>query len=123
MRPQADGMTSVRRSIWPIGAFTLLTQNLFPWYMLWLVPLLAIFLVASSSNAQTSLAGFPVNGWMGWWLFCCLVSISYPFFVPSGNLILRVLTSLIQFIPLYTFLIHDFYHWLSKRRQLQANLI
>jgi alpha-1,6-mannosyltransferase len=123
LRPQADGMNVIRRCIWPIGAFTLLTQNLLPWYMLWLVPLLAMFLPASSSGAQTSVAGFPVSSWTGWWLFCCLVSVSYPFFVPSGNLILRVLASLIQFIPLYVFLIGDFFRWLRRRKQLQPDLI
>jgi alpha-1,6-mannosyltransferase len=123
LRLQGDGINIIRRCVWPIGAFTLLTQNLFPWYMLWLIPLLAIFLPIRSSHTQTFLAGFPVNSWMGWWLFCCLVSISYPFFVPSGNLVLRVLTSLIQFIPLYMFLIHDFFRWLGRRRQLQPNLI
>jgi alpha-1,6-mannosyltransferase len=123
LRPPVDGMTTIRRCIWPIGAFTLLTQNLFPWYMLWVVPLLAIFLPTSASSTQTSLAGFPVNSWTGWWLFCCLVSISYPFFVPSGNLILRVLASLIQFIPLYVFLMHDLFRWLWRRGQSQLDLI
>jgi alpha-1,6-mannosyltransferase len=123
LHPSADGMSVIRRCIWPIGAFTLLTQNLFPWYMLWLVPLLAIFLPASTSRIQTSLGGFPVNSWMGWWLFCCIISISYPFFVPSGLPILRVLASLIQFLPLYVFLIYDFYRWLWRRRELQPNFI
>jgi alpha-1,6-mannosyltransferase len=123
LRPQGDGKNIIRRCIWPIGAFTLLTQNLFPWYMLWLVPLLAIFLPATASSVQTSLGSFPINSWTGWWLFCCLVSISYPFFVPSGNLILRVLTSLLQYIPLYMFLIHDFFRWLGRREQSQLDLL
>jgi hypothetical protein len=123
LRRPADSMSAIRRCIWPIGAFTLLTQNLFPWYMLWLVPLLAIFLPASTSSLQASLDGFPVNSWMGWWLFCCMISISYPFFIPSGLPILRVLASLIQFMPLYVFLIYDFYRWLWKRRHLQPHLI
>jgi alpha-1,6-mannosyltransferase len=123
LRPPADGAHAIRRCIWPIGAFTLLTQNLFPWYMLWLVPLLAIFLPASSSSAQISLGDFPISSWTGWWLFCCLISLSYPFFVPTGTLVLRVLASLIQFIPLYGFLIYDFFHWLRGRRQLQPDPI
>lgn len=123
LRPPADGMTTIRRCIWPIGAFTLLTQNLFPWYIVWLVPLLAIFLPASSFSAQSSIGSFPISSWTGWWLFCCLISISYPFFVPSGMLGLRVLASLIQFIPLYMFLIYDFFRWRWKRTQLQPDLI
>jgi alpha-1,6-mannosyltransferase len=123
LRPPADGAHAIRRCIWPIGAFTLLTQNLFPWYMLWLVPLLAIFLPASSSNTQTSLGGFPRSSWTGWWLFCCLISLSYPFFVPPGMLTLRVLASVIQFLPLYVFLVYDVFRWLWKRRQSQTDLI
>ncbi len=45
MRPNQTKGSAIRRCIWPIGAFTLLTRNLFPWYMLWLVPLVAVFLV------------------------------------------------------------------------------
>jgi alpha-1,6-mannosyltransferase len=123
LRPPIDDMTAIRRCIWPIGAYTLLTQNLFPWYMLWLLPLLTLFLPASAFHTQTSLGGFPINSWTGWWLFCCLISISYPFFVPSGNLILRVLTSLIQYIPLYMFLMHDLFRWLARRRPWQPSLI
>ncbi len=43
LRPAAGAEAAVRRCIWPVGAFTLLTQNLFPWYMLWLLPLLALY--------------------------------------------------------------------------------
>jgi alpha-1,6-mannosyltransferase len=43
-RPARDGETAIRRSVWIIGAITLLSQNLFPWYLLWLLPLLAMFL-------------------------------------------------------------------------------
>ncbi|MCL4394741.1 MAG: glycosyltransferase 87 family protein [Chloroflexi bacterium] len=43
LRPAATAEHAVARCIWPIAAFTLLTQNLFPWYMLWLVPLLVPF--------------------------------------------------------------------------------
>jgi uncharacterized membrane protein len=106
LRAPADGATAVRHSIWPIGAFTLLSHNLLPWYMLWLVPLLAIFLPATGTQASFS--------WMGWWLFCCLISLSYPFFVPSGMLWLRVLASLFQFVPLYGFLIYDAF-WILFR--------
>jgi alpha-1,6-mannosyltransferase len=123
LRAPANGAAAVRNSIWPIGAFTLLTQNLFPWYMLWLIPLLAIFLPASSSGSQTFLGRFPANSWMGWWLFCCLISLSYPFFIPSSQPTLRVLASLIQFVPLYIFLVYDFFRWLWKRRELQPDLI
>ncbi len=81
LRPAPDGETAIRRCIWPIGAFTLLTQNLFPWYMLWLVPLLAIFRPTSFSTAKIFLGDLPINSWTGWWLFCCLVQFSYIAFI------------------------------------------
>jgi hypothetical protein len=122
LRPPADGVSAVRRCIWPIGAFTLLTQNLFPWYMLWLVPLLAIFLPATSPEGRTSIGGFPISSWTGWWSFCCLISISYPFFIPTSLPTLRAFVSLIQFLPLYVFLIVDFGRWVWRRKQARKML-
>jgi alpha-1,6-mannosyltransferase len=44
LRPAGDPETAVRRCIWPIAVFSVLSQNLLPWYMLWALPLAAIFL-------------------------------------------------------------------------------
>ncbi len=49
-RPAADAETALRRCLWPIGAYSLLTINLYPWYLLWLVPLLAIFLASRAGG-------------------------------------------------------------------------
>jgi hypothetical protein len=114
LRPAPDCASAIRRCIWPIGAFTLLTQNLFPWYMLWLVLLLAIFLPASSSGTEISLHNFPINSWSGWWLFCGLVSLSYTAFIPMVSPILVVLASMIEYLPLYTFLGSDLIRWLWR---------
>jgi hypothetical protein len=98
LRPAADGETAVRRCVWLVGAFTLLTQNLFSWYMLWLLPLIAIFL------RPGSLLGLRADAWTGWWLFCGLVALSYTFFVhwrPVKGALYA------QFLPLYAFLILD----------------
>jgi alpha-1,6-mannosyltransferase len=123
LHPPVDGVSAVRRCIWPIGAFTLLTHNLFPWYMLWLVPLLAIFLPVNSLTAQASVGSFQINSWTGWWLFCCLITLSYPFFIPSSLPTLRLLASLLKFIPLYLFLLYDLSRWLLRHRQAQLDLI
>ena len=48
LHPALDGETALRRCIWPIGIITLLSQDLFSWYMLWLLPLLAIFVQPSN---------------------------------------------------------------------------
>jgi hypothetical protein len=98
LRPANDGEEAVRRCVWLIGAFTILTQNLFPWYMLWLLPLIAIFL------RPGRLLGLRADAWTGWWLFCGLVALSYTFFI-DWQPVRAALWA--QFLPLYAFLILD----------------
>jgi hypothetical protein len=119
LRKNTDGESAIRRCIWPIGAFTLLTQNLFPWYMLWLVPLLAIFLPARTQKDNTSLTSIPPDSWAGWWLFCGLIALSYTFFIRWRPV---PLAAWIQFLPLYTFLFIDLARWLRGRAQMQLRL-
>lgn len=112
LRPNGEDECAIRRCIWPIGGLTLLTQNLFPWYMLWLLPLLAIFLPARAPLDQTNPAPLPLDSWTGWWLFCGLVALSYTFFIRWRPV---PLAAWIQFLPLYTFLIIDLARWLRRR--------
>ncbi len=95
VRPAANGEQAIRRSIWMIGAFTLLTQNLFPWYMLWLLPLLALFL-------RSGKLGFAFDAWTGWFLFSGLVALAYTFFITWHPVDWAVW---LEFFPLYLFLI------------------
>jgi hypothetical protein len=111
LRPTAGGEGAIRRCIWPIGAFTLLTQNLFPWYMLWLIPLLAIFLPLRSSGSRSWLGGLHFDSWTGWWLFCGLVGLSYTFFIRWKPV---PLAAWLQFMPLYIFLFLDFARGLRR---------
>jgi hypothetical protein len=97
-RPAPDAETAVRRCIWLIGSFTLLTQNLFSWYMLWLLPLLALFL------RPGSFWGLRFDAWTGWWLFCGLIMLSYTFFIDWRPVPAAIWT---QFLPLYLFLLID----------------
>ncbi len=110
LRPARDGADAVRRCIYPIGAFTLLTQNLFPWYALWLVPLVALFLRAGKF-------GLRFDAWTGWFLFTGLVALAYTFFIRW-----RVVEWAIwaQFVPLYFFLLaprvrNEFQKWRAHR--------
>jgi alpha-1,6-mannosyltransferase len=98
LRPANDGTEALRRCVWLIGAFTILTQNLFSWYMLWLLPLIALFL------RPGRLLGLRADAWTGWWLFCGLVALSYTFFV-NWRPVRVVLWA--QFLPLYAFLLLD----------------
>ncbi len=96
LRPAPDGVTAIRRSVWLIGAFTLLTQNLFSWYLLWLLPLLALFLQPGQ------FLGLRLNAWTGWWWFCGLVGLSYLFFIRWRPIPWALAA---QFWPLYAFLL------------------
>jgi len=98
LRPAHGGAEAVRRCVWLIGAFTLLTQNLFSWYMLWLLPLIALYL------RPGRLLGFRADAWTGWWLFCGLLVLSYTFFI-DWRPVRAALWS--QFLPLYAFLMAD----------------
>lgn len=120
MRPNAGGESAIRRCIWPIGVFTLLNQNLFPWYMLWLLPLLAIFLPARSRQNSTHLSGFQLDSWTGWWLFCGLVALSYTFFIRWRPV---AWAAWVQFLPLYAFLTIDLVRWLHGWAQMRMKSI
>ena len=47
-RPAADGRAALGRCVWLIGWFTLWTQNLFPWYLLWELRLMNLLPTAVS---------------------------------------------------------------------------
>jgi len=114
VRTARDGEEAVRRCVWLIGAFTILTQNLFSWYMLWLLPLVALFL------RPGRLLGLRADAWTGWWLFCGLVALSYTFFI-SWQPVRGALWA--QFLPLFAFLIYDAVSFLKAlaRQRLYTN--
>jgi alpha-1,6-mannosyltransferase len=95
LRPATHAEQAIWRCIWLIGAFTLLTQNLFPWYMLWLVPLIALFL-------RPGKLGLKLDAWTGWFLFSGLVALAYTFFIKWVPV---VWASFVEYVPLYALLI------------------
>jgi hypothetical protein len=107
LRPAASGEVAVRRCVWLIGAFTLLTQNLFSWYMLWLLPLVALFV------RPGRLMGLRADAWTGWWLFCGLVALSYTFFIRWEPVPAALW---VQFVPLYGLLLWDAGRFLWRKR-------
>ncbi len=109
--PASDAETALRRCLWPIGVITLLSQDLFSWYMLWLLPLIAIFL--EPSGKRLGILQLPrVDAWTGWWLFCGLVGLSYTFFIKwiPVNAAIQA-----QFLPLYAFLLFSLITFLWKK--------
>ena len=115
-RPAADAETALRRCLWPIGAYTLLTINLYPWYLLWLVPFLTLFLASRQAETRTQLARRLLSSsWTGWWLLSGLIALAYTFYihrVPDWVAILA------QFIPLYEFLLIDLARWIKMNLSL-----
>jgi len=109
--PAPDAEAALRRCIWPIGIVTLLSQDLFAWYILWLLPLIAIFL--QPSNIKWWTVSLPkIDTWAGWWLFCGLIALSYTFFIqwkPVSSAIL------VEFIPLYLILVVNLVTLLWKK--------
>lgn len=98
--PAPNAEIVLRRCILPIGIVTLFSQDLFAWYMLWLLPLTAIFLQPSAKRWKM-LTLPKMDYWFGWWLFCGLVALSYTFFIQW-----KTVNSAIQveFLPLYLIL-------------------
>lgn len=99
LRPASDAEAAIRRCIWPIGAFTLLSQNLFPWYVLWLIPLLALY------TGRRGPAG--TVAWSGWFLFSGLIALAYTFFIDWQPVPWALAA---QFLPLYGALLWDAWH-------------
>jgi alpha-1,6-mannosyltransferase len=106
--PAQEGETALRRSLWLMGAFILLSHDLFSWYLLWLLPLLAIFLQPASLGRLPALRA---DAWTGWWLFCGLAALSYTFFIRWRPVAAAVWA---QFLPLYALLLVDGVRWLYQ---------
>lgn len=75
LRPAASARAALIRCVWLIGWFTLLTQNLFAWYLLWLLPLVALFVEPGK------FLGFKLAPMTAWLIFSGIIALSYVFFV------------------------------------------
>ena len=118
IKPAPNAETALRRCILPIGVITLLSQNLFSWYMLWLLPLIAIFLEPSSK--RIGMVTLPrLYAWTGWWLFCGLAALSYTFFIRWKSVPSAIQ---LEFLPLYSFLIIDQVAFLWKKFRVHLKL-
>ena len=103
VRPASSGKSALIRCVWLIGWFTLFTQNLFPWYLLWLLPLLACLVEPGR------FLGFKLAPMTAWLFFSGLVVFSYLFFIHW-----RIVpwAQLAEFAPLYALLLAG--GWFSR---------
>jgi hypothetical protein len=91
--PARTARQAILRCFWPIGIYLLINRNLFSWYALWLLPLIAIDLRLSLRPARASL---------GWWVFSGTIALSYTFFLRWK---VESWAIWLEFTPLYTLLI------------------
>jgi len=96
IKPAASRRESLARCMALIGWFTLFTQNLFAWYLLWLLPLIVLFIEPGK------VFGFKLDSTMAWFIFTGTVAISYLFFIRW-----RVVAwgQVAEYAPLYALLI------------------
>ncbi len=95
LRPAATGREALLRCVWLIGWFTLTTQNLFAWYLLWLLPLIVVLV---EPGRFIGLKFAPMSAWL---IFSGTIALSYLFFVrwrPVSTV------QIIEFVPLYVML-------------------
>jgi hypothetical protein len=96
LRPVAPARDALMRCIWLIGWYTLLTQNLFAWYLLWLLPLIALF------AEPGQLFGFKSSATTAWLIFSGSIALSYVFFIRWRPV---PATQIAEFVPLYALLV------------------
>jgi hypothetical protein len=96
LRPAQSGQQAFGRCAWLIGWFTLTTQNLFPWYLLWLLPLLALWV---EPGRVFGLRLAPATAWL---IFTGTSALAYLFFIRW-----RVVAwgQAAEFLPLYLLLL------------------
>ena len=90
--PARSARQSILRCAVPIAIYLLISQNLFSWYVLWMLPLMALALKPGRW------LGFALNGAFAWWLFSGLVALSYTLFITGYA---QDWVSWLEFIPLY----------------------
>jgi len=95
VRPAVEARQALMRCLWIMGAYVLLTPLLHPWYLLWLVALLALFV-------QPGPYGLRCGAWTGWLLFTGTVALSYTFYIAYQTVVWAVV---LEFAPLYALLI------------------
>ncbi len=102
IRPAKSAREAVLRGAWPIVIYLLFTINLFSWYVLWLLPFIAITLARARWAA------------LGWWLFSGLVAISYTLFITGYA---PTWAAWVQFMPLYGLLALAAFSFIRSQRR------
>jgi hypothetical protein len=105
--PANSARQSIMRCAIPIAIYLLISQNLFSWYVLWMLPFIALDLKTGR------ILGFTLNAAFAWWLFSGLVVLSYTLFITGYA---QEWASWTQFIPLYLLLLFPIFQRRFARR-------
>jgi alpha-1,6-mannosyltransferase len=90
--PARSAREAILRCAWPIGIYLVISQNLFSWYVLGMLPLISI------SLQPGRWLGWTLNPAFAWWLFSGLVILSYTLFITGYA---QDWAAYVQFLPLY----------------------
>ncbi len=119
--PARTPRQAIVRCLWPVGLYLLVSQNLFPWYAVGLLPFLAVDL------RPGRLLGLRADAATGLWLFTALLPLAYTIFyvgweetwaapwrVPLNPLLgwPPMWSIAVQFYPVYTLIVAS---WLARR--------
>jgi hypothetical protein len=97
-----------RLSIFPIGAYLLLTHTVHPWYVGFIVPLLPFLMLRKDEKSQVSRFIWP-------WLYLSLaVSLSYLTYIDPDNLREYEIVRLVEYIPVFVLLVWAVWPWLAQ---------
>lgn len=91
--PARTWRAAISRCMWMIGIYLLINHNLFSWYVLWLLPLIALELELRPVRVNMALAG---------WVFSGTLALSYIFFVAWS---VEPWAIWAQFMPVYALLV------------------
>lgn len=88
--PAKSARGAISRCAWPIGIYLIINQNVFSWYVLFMLPLVAV-----------QWGGWRLTYAFAWWAFSGLIALSYTFFLQWKHINWVVW---LQYVPLYTLL-------------------
>ncbi|MEO8391362.1 MAG: glycosyltransferase 87 family protein [Chloroflexota bacterium] len=88
--PARSARQAILCCFWPIGIYLLINHNLFSWYAVWLLPLLALDL------------RFSLRAALAWWIFTGTIALSYTFFIYGKE---QNWAIWLEFTPVYALLI------------------
>jgi alpha-1,6-mannosyltransferase len=89
--PAQTAHEAILRCAWPIGIYLIVNQNVFPWYVIFILPLIAIEL-------RSGLISYA----LAWWVFSGLIVLAYTFFIANKQI---EWTTALEYYPFYLLLV------------------